>query len=478
MTGTETTTHFAFARSAQGRVEVPAAELPVATHADVLVAGGGPAGFCAAVAAARAGARTVLVERGPFLGGTATGAMVASFMGFYWRDVPVAGGVALEVTRRLIDAGGATGFTPYLLAEASETPLRVRTFPFDPEVLKLVLDDIAAEAGLDVRLHTLAVAPVLRAATEGGRTPTVGGVLTQGLYDPEAVTADVVIDATANAVLARKAGCATQNAADERRNRQPMTMMARLSGVDMTRFRGLERAEKRRLARLGVETGELAQQLLSVVSSPSGTDAFILMTRITGLDGADSADLTRAETAGRAQVRSVLGFLRRAVPGFESAQLSAIAPWIGVRETWRIAGEHLLTESDVTTGRQFPDAVAQAGGPLDVHDNQRGLVLVEPPAPFSVPYRSLLPRGVDGLLVAGRCLSATREAMGAARHMGTAMALGQAAGAAAALASDLNVAPRAVPPGRLRALLREQGAIVDPPQPADRSRGAIPAAAS
>src|SRR5690606_20522319 len=105
-------------RSASGTVAVPATELPVAAHADVLVAGGGPAGFCAAVAAARAGARTVLVERAPFLGGTATGAMVASFMGFYWRDVLVAGGIGHEITRRLVDAGGATGFTPYLLAEA------------------------------------------------------------------------------------------------------------------------------------------------------------------------------------------------------------------------------------------------------------------------------------------------------------------------------------------------------------------------
>jgi hypothetical protein len=250
-----------------------------------------------------------------------------------------------------------------------------------------------------------------------------------------------------------------------------MTMMARLSGVDVTRFRALDRAEKRRLARLGVETGALAQQLLSVVSSPSGSDAVILMTRVTGLDGADSADLTVAEAAGRAQVRSVLGFLRRAVPGFEDAQLSALAPWIGVRETWRIVGDHLLTESDVVTGRQFPDAVVQAGGPLDVHDNESGLVLVEPPAPFSIPYRSLLPRDVDGLLVAGRCLSATREAMGAARHMGTAMAGGQAAGAAAALASELGVPPRAVPTDAIRALLREQGAIVDLPQQA------LPAAA-
>ncbi|MEU0507877.1 FAD-dependent oxidoreductase [Amycolatopsis sp. NPDC006125] len=442
--------------SAERTVRVPDAELHVRTTADVVVAGGGPAGFCAAIAAARAGAKVVLVERGPFLGGTATGAMVASFMGFYWRDVLVGGGIGKEITERLVSAGGATGFTPYVLAEASETPLRVRTFPFDPEVLKLVLDDMVREAGIEVRLHTQAVSPVLR---DGA----VHGLVTQGLYEPEAISAPAVVDATGNAVVSRRCGCRTENSAEDRRERQPMTMMARMSNVDTQRFRALDRTEKRRLARLGVETGELAQQLLSVVSAPHGNDAFILMTRVTGLDGADSQDLTQAEIAGRRQVSSVLSFLRRAVPGFERAHLSALAPWIGVRETWRIVGDYLLTETDVVTGTQFSDAIAQAGGPLDVHDNASGLRLVEPPAPFSVPYRSLLPQEVEGLLVAGRCLSATEAAMGAARHMGTAMATGHAAGVAAALAADVGVLPRLVPADRIRAVLRGQGAIVDPP---------------
>ncbi|HWD01953.1 MAG TPA: FAD-dependent oxidoreductase [Amycolatopsis sp.] len=444
--------------STENTVSVPSAELPITTSADVVVAGGGPAGFCAAIAAARAGAQTLLVERAPFFGGTATGAMVASFMGFYWRDVLLGGGIGYEITQRLIDAGGATGFTPYVLAEASENPLRVRTFPFDPEVLKVVLDDMAADAGVEIRLHAQAVTPVVRHGS-------VHGLITQGLDGPEAISASAVIDATGNATISRTAGCHTENSARGRRDRQPMTMMARLSDVDIERFRALDRDEKRRLAKLGVETGALAQQLLSLVSSPSGNDAFILMTRVSGLDGSDSHDLTRAETLGRSQVRSVLAFLRRAVPGFEKAHLSAIAPWIGVRETWRIAGDYLLTESDVMAGRQFPDAVVQAGGPLDVHDNARGLTLIEPPAPFAIPYRSLVPKGVDGLLVAGRCLSATQRAMGAVRHMGTAMATGQAAGVAAAVTADLGVIPREVPVDRVRTVLREQGAIVDPPNP-------------
>jgi hypothetical protein len=253
-----------------------------------------------------------------------------------------------------------------------------------------------------------------------------------------------------------------------------MTAMARLANVDVARFRALPTSDKQRLARKGVATGELPQQLLSVVSSPAGTDGFILMTRVTGFDGSDSRDLSHAEVEGRRQVRAVVGFLRREVPGFERAHLTASAPWIGVRETWRIVGDYVLTEADVLSGRQFPDAVAQGGGPLDVHHRDgTGITLAEPPAPFSVPYRALLPSGVNGLLVAGRCASATQSAMGAMRHMGTAMATGQAAGVAAALAITHGLSPREVPVGELQELLRAQGAVVDSPaetvEPADRS---------
>ncbi|HWD80030.1 MAG TPA: FAD-dependent oxidoreductase [Kribbella sp.] len=439
------------------RIELPAETIEVTRTVDVAVAGGGPAGFCAAVAAARSGARTVLVEKAPFLGGTATGAMVASFMGFYWRDLLVGGGIGHEITDRLVKTGGANGFTPYLLAEASRNPVKVRTFPFDPEVLKFVLDDMLAESGAEVELHTQAVDPVL----ENG---SVGGLIAQDLSARQAIRAKVVVDATANAVLCRRAGCRTQNQVEQRRDRQPMTLMARLSNVDVARFRSLPRDEKRRLAISGVRTGALQQELLSLVSSPAGSDAFILMTRVSELDGSDSGDLTAAERIGRTQIRSVVDFLRTSVPGFEHSYLAALAPWIGVRETWRIEGEYVLTEDDVLGGRQFTDAIAQAGGPLDVHDtNGTGLVLVEPPAPFAIPYRSLVPRDVDGLLVAGRCLSATGRAMGASRHMGTAMATGQAAGTAAAIAAAEGVSTRDVSPEHLRRVLRDAGAIVDSP---------------
>lgn len=438
-------------------ISLPGETIEAAGPVDVAVAGGGPAGFCAAVAAARSGARTVLVEKAPFLGGTATGAMVASFMGFYWRDVRVSGGIGHEITDRLVKAGGAKAFTPYVLAEASRNPVKVRTFPFDPEVLKFVLDDMLAESGAELQLHTQAVDPLQQDST-------VRGIVTQDQYARRAIRAKVVVDATANAVLCRRAGCRTQNQVEHRRDRQPMTLMARLSNVDVARFRALPREEKRRLAVSGVRAGALKQELLSLVSSPEGSDAFVLMTRVTGLDGSDSRDLTVAELAGRTQIRAVVEFLRTSVPGFERSYLAALAPWIGVRETWRVEGDYTLTEEDVLGGHQFTDAIAQAGGPLDVHDTTgTGLVLLEPPAPFSVPYRCLVPRGTEGLLVAGRCLSATGRAMGATRHMGTAMATGQAAGTAAAIAAGEDISTHDVPGEQLRRALRDAGAIVDSP---------------
>lgn len=436
----------------------PARRIPVARRADVVVVGGGPAGVCAAVAAARAGASTVLLERTSFLGGTATGAMMASFMGFYWRDVRVSGGIAYEITRRLVDAGGADDFLRYVLGEATDNPFDVRTFPFDPEVLKVVLDDLTAEAGVDVRLHSQAAAPV-------GADGTVTGVAVEGRSERRAITAPVVIDAGADGTIARKAGAMVENATQDRSELQPMTLMARLTGVDVPRFRALPREEKQRLSKKGMERGELASRLLSLVSSPGGAgDAFILMTRVRGYDGADETGLSRAEREGRKQVMSVVAFLRREVPGFESCQLVALAPWIGIRETWRIVGDYVLTAEDVMSARQFDDAIAQGGGPLDVHHSQGGgVTLMEPPAPFSTPYRCLLPRGVEGLLVTGRCASATADAMGALRHMGSAMVIGQAAGVAAALAAADGVGPRQVDIQELRRVLREQDAIIESP---------------
>lgn len=428
--------------------------LPVVGHYDVIVVGGGPAGVCAAVAAARQGARTALVERAAFLGGTATGARVASFMGFYWGGSRVAGGLALEIVERLRAAGGARGFEPYVMAEAADTPMDTMTLPLDPEVLKVVLDELVREAGVDVAFHTQAADTIV----EDG---VVRGIAVQGLTERKAMLATVVVDAGADGLIARRAGAELENRRQDPRRRQPMTMVGHFTNVDVAAFRAVPREEKKRLAELGMERGDLAQKLMSIVSSPHGDDAIVLMTRVSGRDGSDELELGRAEMEGRQRIWRLGPFLRAHVPGFERASLTTMGSWIGVRETWRVVGDYVLTQEDVLTGRHFEDAIAVGGGPLDVHHaSGGGITLVRPDGPFTVPYRSLLPRGVEGLVVAGRCVSATHEAMAAVRHMGTIMCLGQAAGTAAALAAAAGVEPRRLPAPELLGQLARDGAIL------------------
>lgn len=441
--------------SERARVRLPESDIPIADEFDVVVVGGGPSGVVAAIAAARQGARTALVEQSSFLGGTATGAMVASFMGFFWGDDRVVGGIGYEVTRRLQHRGASPGFGRYVLAEASDDPLNVITFPFDPELFKIVLDEMVIEAGVHVYLHAQGVEAL---HVEG----TCVGIVYQGVVGRKALRAEVVVDASANGTIAVSAGADREAAGSEARHRQPMTQIARFVGVDMERFRSLPQATKRRLAEQGLARGALTQKLLSVISSPHGDDAIVLMTRVSGRDGTDEAELALAEIEGRALVDRLADYLRAEVPGFEHARLGALASRIGVRETWRVIGDHVVTGEEVLTGAVFPDAIALGAGPLDTHHAYgAGISLSIPSRPFQIPFRALLPRGTDGIIVAGRCISATREGMAGVRHMGTVMAIGQAAGTAAALAVESARRPRDVDQDALRARLRRDDAILD-----------------
>lgn len=172
-----------------------------------------------------------------------------------------------------------------------------------------------------------------------------------------------MIDGGADGLIARGAGAVPLNADQPPADRQPMTLTARLTDVDVPRFRAVPREEKQRLSAAGMASGELAQRIMSLISSPQGSDAFILMTRVSGFDAAESAGLTGAELEGRRQIRGVLAYLRREVPGFENSRLVTLAPWIGIRETWQIAGDYVLTGEDVLAGRQFEDGISPRSPP-------------------------------------------------------------------------------------------------------------------
>ena len=438
---------------------------------DVLVVGGGNAGCAAALAAARAGARTMLVERYGFLGGTATAAMVGPWMTFHSGPERIVGGIAQEIVERLIALGGSPGHVP----DASDYVPTVT--PFDPEIHKALLFDLMRESGVRLLLHALVV-DALRddsGAVSGARFATVGG--------PREIRARVTIDATADAFVAAAAGCELQQG-DERGRVQPASLMFRLSHVDLAALAAYVRARPEQLrsslpaaertpaaltavaglyelwAQAQAEGIDVPRELVSFFATPYPDEVTVNMTRVTDIDPLDPDDLTRAEIEARAQAMRLVAFFRARVPGFENARIAATATQIGVRESRRIAGVYTLTRDDIVAGRTFDDAVARSAYPIDIHNPSGSGTTTDrlpPGTSYEIPYRCLVPRAVDGLLVAGRCISTTHEALASTRLTPTVMTLGQAAGTAAALALESGVAPRAVAARALRERLIAAG---------------------
>jgi len=411
-------------------VEKASEAIQLAGSYEVIVVGGGASGLIAAIAAAKLGARTLLVERDGCFGGTATSAYVAQFVGFFNRELQSVFGLPLEFTRRIEAAGGSPGFSHYVMAEASANPVPITNFPFNPEIVKWVADEWLAEVGVDVLLHA-SVVDVLKSGK------TVEGIVVEDIGGRRSYGAKVVVDASGDAVAAHAADVPMrEQAEDVAHDRQPQSLVFRLSNVDVARFRALPRDEKRAIALKGVHTGELYWESLSFMSTPGGTDAICLMSRIKGLDALDPVQATEAERVGRQQVK-----------------------------TRRIIGAYTISEDDIMAETRFEDSIALGSGPMDIHEaDGAGIRLFMPPAPFEIPMRCLVPVEVDGLIVTGRCISATRGANGGARHMATAMALGQAAGTMATVAAREANTTQAIPAHRVQELLRREGAIFTVPE--------------
>lgn len=424
-------------------------------HYDVIVAGGGASGVTAAVAAARQNKKTLLIERAAFLGGTGTQAYVAQWLGFFNGDIQVLWGYPFELVQRVDALGGGDGFESYIMAEAAKTPLLVRNYPFNPEIAKIAADEITQDAGVDTLFHSQVVGALLH----GQR---LSGLAIENIAGRREIGADVIIDATGDAVIAKSAGVDIRGEEDQlRRSRQPQSLVCRFSNVDLPRFRAIPRETKRELALEGLKRGELFWESMSTLRIPGSQDVACLMSRISGFDALDDGDLSKIEREGRRQVYSIYKFLKKNVPGFENCALAGIAPRAGIRETRRIVGQYTLTEQDILADRRFEDTIALGAGPLDLHEpDGTGIALHMPPTPFEIPMRCLVPQTVDGLIVTGRAISATREANGGARHMGTAMALGQAAGTMAAVAIDNKVSTLDLPADEVRARLRAEGAAI------------------
>ncbi|HET8631777.1 MAG TPA: FAD-dependent oxidoreductase [Thermomicrobiales bacterium] len=450
--------------------------IPVVGAAEVLVVGAGPAGLAAAIAAARHGARTLLVERFGFLGGNLTAGLVGPCMTAYSLDGTrqLIRGVFEEFVRRMEAVGGAlhpSGVAAGTAYCGFITYGHDKVTPFQPEAAKQVALDLCLEAGVGLLLHTF-VADAL--VDEGAVT----GVVVANKSGLGAVRAQLVVDCSADADVAARAGVPCHLGREEDGLTQPMTLFFRVAGVDDEAVRAYVARhpdDYRPFAGLVAAAraaGEftIPRQGVGLYRTLEPGVWRINTTRIQRVDGTSAADLTRAEVEGRRQVRELLRFFRNWLPGFERCTLLDTAATIGVRETRRIAGEYTLTLDDLATGRAFPDAIALAGYPVDLHSptgDGGGADGSHPTADaYQIPYRCLVPLGVDNLLVAGRSISATHEALAATRVMPPCFALGEAAGTAAALALEHRTTPRRLDAALLRRALARQGAYLGEPAPA------------
>jgi glycine/D-amino acid oxidase-like deaminating enzyme len=429
-----------------------AEHIPIMWEADVAVVGGGSAGCAAAVVAARHGARTILIESGGFFGGTAA-AVLDTMYGFFpaGSEDRVVGGVGWEVADSLMQTGQAV--------------LRGNTYgagtgvTYEPEALKVAWDQRILESGVRPLLHSRMGAVIL----DGN---TVTGVVVLTRRGPFRIVAARVVDASGDADVAWAAGCSLEMPSEKRRV-QPLTTTFRLGGVDEP----VKTSELHRLMREAAENGDYQLPRLegsahyTVLPGVYHTN----VTRVSGIDPTNPWAQTAAEIEGRKQAHEYTRFFKDRVPGYESSYLLNTSVWAGTRETRRLIGEYVLKSRDVLSARQFDDAIALCGAPIEDHDSGdstiwRYVAAGEDGEPtgrvYGIPYRSLVPKDVDGLIVAGRCLSATHDAHASARSIAQCLAYGHAAGVAAALSVAAAVRLRDVDTEMLRSQLRADGVIL------------------
>ncbi|MGP4915579.1 FAD-dependent oxidoreductase [Brachybacterium tyrofermentans] len=443
-------------------------EAPVRTSVDVAVVGSGPSGLSAAISAARRGAKTLLIERFGYVGGNLTAGLVGPCMTSYSLDgsKQLIKGVFEELILRMESKGQAIhpskvpANSPYC---GYITYGHDKVTPFEPEGVKATGLEMLREAGVEILFHTTVVAP----RTEGNQ---VTGLFIASKSGIEAVDAKVVVDCSADADVVAGAGGETVYGREEDGLAQPMTLFFRIAGVDDAAVDAYvtEAGELRPFASIVEEArrnGEftIPRKGIGMYKTMRPGVWRINTTRILGVSGVDVADLTKAEIEGRKQVHELVDFLRHRIPGCENVTLLDTAATIGVRESRRIVGDYTLTLKDLESGRHFEDVIGTCGYPVDIHSpvDEGGRLEEDPTANiYEMPYRILVPHELDGVLVAGRCVSATHEALAAIRVMPPSFAMGQAAGTAAALAAATDVQPRAVDIETVQEMLLQDGAFL------------------
>jgi FAD-dependent oxidoreductase family protein len=439
-------------------ISEPARHVPLYGEYEVAVLGGGPAGIAAAVASARAGRRTVLVERYGFLGGMGTAAGVTNFCGLYANVHGtmrrVVHGVASELLARIDRLGGLNA--PHLVLG------KILARAYDTAAYKIAADDLLVSQKVDLLFHALGAGVVMQ---DDAR---IDALLVETKAGRRAIRANIFVDCSGDGDLAAWAGAPFELGDEEGQLLYP-SMMFRLNGIDPDKageawrtipslMKKAEEAGTHRFPRKGAIVRPQRSSIEWRVN-------FTQVSRADGraINGLDPDDLTKGEIEGRRQAIDAFEFLRT-VPGFEKSYIVDLPPQLGIRETRRVIGGYRLSGEDVLTCASFDDSIGVNGWPIESHI-AGDVVFKFPPIPQSrgfneLPYRMLVPERIDNLLVAGRCASMTHEGQSAARVSGACFAMGEAAGSGAALALSGNTIPRDIAFEKLQEALKQQGAFI------------------
>ncbi len=429
---------------------------------DVIVAGAGSAGTTAAIASARSGARTLLLERHPFLGGTST-AVLDTFYGFYTpgsRSLKVVGGIGDDVI---------AGLKTYKACMERPNTYGAGTgITYNSEYLKVVWETLVQDAGCDVLLN----AWVQQVETVGDRIANLIVATRQGLRRAEA---RMFIDATGDADLSYFSG-APYELAGEQTPAQMLTTTFKVVNVDTAKRKSIGKDELHRRMGEAAESGkyDLPRREGSDHITPIKGMYATNMTRVQSFQTCDGQTrnatdpyvLTAAEMCGRRQALEYMRFLRDCVPGYEESDLVSFGTQIGVRETRRIYGEYRLTRSDVLEAKQFDDQIGLCGAPIEDHHEGSDTEWQYLPdgRAVGIPFRTLLPQKIENLLVVGRCFSASHDAHASVRSMAQCMAMGEAAGTAASTACLTKKELREIEVSVLQDVLRSNGAVLQVPR--------------
>ena len=448
---------------------------------DVVVVGGGPGGIPAAIAAARQGAKVLLVERNGFLGGNMT--IGLPLLAYLDKDGnQVIKGIAQEFIDRLTELGACS---PHHWC-----PMHDSVTIYDDEVFKVVALDMCIKAGVEILLYT----QVIDTNVENGELKSV---TLFGKGRKMEAEAKIFIDATGDGDVGYMAGARYEKGPDNNGKLQPPTLMCTIDGVDVDRvishleahpeetvladtierYPGYDGSYYRNLnpdQHAMVAFRKLFSELREKGVLPVDRDTLISISTLTpgrvnlnctrhkGIDGSDVKDLTKATIDGHFQNLKLIEVLREYIPGFENARLFRFYPFLGVRETRRFAGIDTLTESDLMNGVIDETTIGLGSYIIDIHDGAGASTICKKVMPYGIPYGSTVSADISNLMFAGRCGSMDSVAMSSLRVMPPLIAMGQSAGVGAALAIKKGVKPGQITPAEVREILRADGVMLEP----------------